>query len=144
MNTCTNILFFGVSVRSVFSSRPQYAIRGTGILGQIAWFECRLQGAAQITLALPFPFSTLPRRRERGRIPSESKSCKNIACQGGIPEIFWLYLHVCSAWMILQDWLHSQTVISCYCNGSKFAVAYSRAFILRDVCRARAFDCFFL
>ena len=37
------ISFFGDSVRS-FSSRPQYAILGTGILGQIALFECRPSG----------------------------------------------------------------------------------------------------
>ena len=39
-----------------FSSRPQYAIRGTGILGQIASFERRLWGAAEMLLALPYPF----------------------------------------------------------------------------------------
>ena len=54
------ILFFGDSVRRFFSSRPQYAIRGTGILGQIASFERRLRGAAQTPLALPYPFRTWP------------------------------------------------------------------------------------
>ena len=39
-------------------SRPQYAILGTGILGQIASFERRLRGAAQTPLALPYPFRT--------------------------------------------------------------------------------------
>ena len=52
------ILVFGDSVRSFFSSRSQYAIRGTGILGQIASFERRLPGAAQTPLALPYPFRT--------------------------------------------------------------------------------------
>ena len=54
------ILFFGDSVRTFFSSRPKYAIRGTGILGHIASFERRLRGAAQtpLVLALPYPFRT--------------------------------------------------------------------------------------
>ena len=55
------ILFFGGSVRSFYPSRPQYAILGTGILGQIASFERRLRGAAQTPLALPYPFRTWPR-----------------------------------------------------------------------------------
>ena len=54
------ILFFGDSVRSFFSSRPQYAILGTGTLGQIVSFERRLRGAAQTLLALPYPFRTWP------------------------------------------------------------------------------------
>ena len=41
-----------------FASRPKYAIRGTGILGQIALFERRLRGAAPTPLALPCPFRT--------------------------------------------------------------------------------------
>ena len=43
-----------------FPSRSQYAILGTGILGQIASFERRLRGAAQTPLALPCPFRTWP------------------------------------------------------------------------------------
>ena len=50
------ILFGGDSVGSFCSSRPLYTVRGTGILGQIAWFERRLRGAAQTPLALPYPF----------------------------------------------------------------------------------------
>ena len=55
-----NHSFGGDSVRSSFPSRPQYAIHGTGILGQIASFERRLRGAAQTPLALPYPFRTWP------------------------------------------------------------------------------------
>ena len=54
------VLFGGDSVRSFFSSQPQYAILGTGILGQIASFERRLRGAAPTHLALPYPFRTWP------------------------------------------------------------------------------------
>ena len=54
------ILLGGDSVRSFFPSRPQYAILGAGILGQIASFERRLRGAAQTPLALPCPFRTWP------------------------------------------------------------------------------------
>ena len=50
----------GDSLRSFFSSRPQYAILGTGIVGQIDSFERRLQGAAQTPLALTYPFRTWP------------------------------------------------------------------------------------
>ena len=52
--------FGGDSVKSLFPSRPQYAILETGILGQIASFERRLRGAAQTPLALPYPFRTWP------------------------------------------------------------------------------------
>ena len=41
-----------------FLSWPKYAIRGTGILGQIASFERRPRGAAPTPLALPCPFRT--------------------------------------------------------------------------------------
>ena len=41
-------------------SRPQYAILGTGILGQIVSFERRLRGVAQTSLALPYPFRIWP------------------------------------------------------------------------------------
>ena len=54
------ILFFGDLVRRFFPSRPQYAILGTGNLGQIASFEHHLRGAAQTPLALPYPFRTRP------------------------------------------------------------------------------------
>ena len=57
------VLFGGDSVRSFFLSRPQYAIPGTGILGQIASFELRLRGAAQTPLALPYPFRICPGSR---------------------------------------------------------------------------------
>ena len=50
--------FFGDSVRSFFSSRPQYAILGTRIIGQIASFERRLRGAAPTPLALLYPIRT--------------------------------------------------------------------------------------
>ena len=52
------ILFGGDSVRSFFPFRPQYAILGTGLLGQIASFERRPRGAAETPLALPYPFRT--------------------------------------------------------------------------------------
>ena len=53
------IILLGGDLVSVFSSsRPQYAIRGTGILGQIASFERRLLGAAPTPLARPYPFRT--------------------------------------------------------------------------------------
>ena len=43
-----------------FPSRPQYAILGTGILGQIASFERLFRGAALTPLALPYPFRIWP------------------------------------------------------------------------------------
>ena len=54
------ILFLGDSVRSFSPSRRQYAILGSGILGQIASFERRLRGAAQTPLPLPYPFRLWP------------------------------------------------------------------------------------
>ena len=50
----------GHLARSCFSSRPQYAVLGTGILGQIASFEHRRRGAAQTPLALLYPFRIWP------------------------------------------------------------------------------------
>ena len=62
MGSTTNmyiIIFFPRdSVRSFLSSRPQYAIRGNDILGQIASFERRLWGAAQTPLILLYVFRT--------------------------------------------------------------------------------------
>ena len=52
------ILFGGDSVRSFLSSRPPYAILGTGILGQMASVEHRLRGTAPTPLALLYPFRT--------------------------------------------------------------------------------------
>ena len=59
----------------------------------------------------------------------QARSCKSIACRAGIPE----FLVVSSSLQRLDDlqnWHHSQTVVSCYCNVLNFAVAYSRAFVL--------------
>ena len=50
--------FLGGFGQEFFTSRPQYAILGTEILGQIASFERRLRGAAPTPLALPYPFRT--------------------------------------------------------------------------------------
>ena len=52
--------FFLDSVRRFFPSRPQYAILGSGNLGQIPLFERHLRGAAQTPLALPNLFHTWP------------------------------------------------------------------------------------
>ena len=46
---------------------------------------------------------------------------------------FWLYLNVCSAWMIYKNWHHFLAVVATVLN---VAVAYSQAFVLLDVCRA--------
>ena len=99
---------FRDSVRIFLSSRPKYAIRGTGILGQIASFEHRLRRAAPTPLALPCPFRTSTGtrtdaerdKRELAKMPHVEKD---------LPR-FWLYLNVCSAWMIYKDWHHLQTV----------------------------------
>ena len=69
-------------------------------------------------------------RRERGRVPSETKkarSCKNTAYRGGISEI--LVESQCLQRLDnLQKWHHFQTVLY---NVWNFAVAYSRALVLR-------------
>ena len=81
------ILFFRDSIRSFLSSRPKYTTRETGILVQIASFERRLRGAAPTPLALPCPFRTSTWTRMDGCRARRARSCKNIACRGGIPEI---------------------------------------------------------
>ena len=60
INIYTIFLFGGDLVGSFFPSRPQYAILGIGILGQIASSERRRRGSAQSPLALPYPFRIWP------------------------------------------------------------------------------------
>ena len=65
----------------------------------------------------------------------QARRCKSIACGGGIPEI----LVVSSSLQRmddLQNWHHFRTVVSCYSIILNFAVAYSRPFVLHNVCRA--------
>ena len=57
IHTYKIILCFRDSVRIWFLSRPKYAIRGTGILGQIALLERGLRGAAPTSLTLTYPFN---------------------------------------------------------------------------------------
>ena len=52
------IILLGGFGEDFFSSRAQYAILGTGILGRIASFKGRIRGAARTPLALPYPFRT--------------------------------------------------------------------------------------
>ena len=83
------ILFFGDSVRSLFPSRPQCAILGTGILGQIASFERRLRGAAQTPFALPYPFRTWTGSRTWAE--RDKREVRKKAYLGGIrPSYSWI------------------------------------------------------
>ena len=52
--------FFRGFGQQLFSSRPRYAILGTGIVGQLASLERHLRGVPQTPLALPCPFRTWP------------------------------------------------------------------------------------
>ena len=73
-------------------------------------------------------------RRDRGRMPSETmEKLQKYRMSRKQFRRFWLYLKVCSAWMIYKNWHHFQTVVATVLN---FALAYSRAFVLLDVCRA--------
>ena len=90
------ILFGGNSVRSFFPSRPQYAILGTGILGQLASFEHRLRGAAQTSLALPYPFRTWPGSGTWAERDKREVS-KILDFGWYTPELF-LDLGMCRAW----------------------------------------------
>ena len=63
-----------------------------------------------------------------------------MACRGGIPEILVVSSPLQSL-DDLQNWRHFQTVVSCYCKVLDFAVAYSRAFVLLDVCDSRNWNC---
>ena len=92
----TIILFLGDSVRSFFSPRPQYAIRGTGILGQIASFESRPWGAAPTSLAptCSFYISTSS-RIDAARDKPEVRYILNL---GGIrPSYGWILAYVGSS-----------------------------------------------
>ena len=74
------ILFGGDLVRSFFPSRPQYAILGTGILGQIASFERRLRGKTPLA---PRISSASGRDRVRG-LSETSEKCAIFCIFGGI------------------------------------------------------------
>ena len=121
-----------------FLSRPRYAIRGTGILGQIASFKRRRQGGGS---NVPRHAVSVPHLdvNADGCRTRQARSCHNIACRGGIPD----FLFVSSRQQRqddLRNWHHSQTKVGCYCNVLIFAVAYSRSFVLLDVCRALTND----
>ena len=62
----------------------------------------------------------------------QAESCKRIACRGGIPEILVVSSRL-QRLDDLQNWHYFQKVVA---NVLNFAVAYSRAFVLLDVCRA--------
>ena len=86
---------WGDSVRSFFPSRPQYAILGTGILGQIASFERRLRGAAPTSFALPYPFRTWPGSGTWAE--RDKREVRNLLYYGRYaPELF-LDLGICRA-----------------------------------------------
>ena len=89
------MIILGGGIRSgvFFPSRLQYAILGTGILGQIASFEHRLRGAAQTPLALPYPFRTWP---GSGTWAEGDKVRKFLYSGRYTPELF-LDLGICRA-----------------------------------------------
>ena len=123
--------FFRGFGQEFLSSRPQYAIPGTGILGQIASFERRLRGGGSNT---PRPAVSVPHLdvNADGCRARQARSCKNIACRGGILDILVVSRRL-QRLDDIQNWRHFQTVVA---NVLNFAVAYSRAFVLLDVCRA--------
>ena len=83
------ILSGGDLVRSFFPSRLQDAILGTGILGQIASFERRRRGAAQTSLALPYPFRTWPGSGTWAE--RDEREVRNFFLLGGIhPSYSWI------------------------------------------------------
>ena len=82
-----------------FPSRPQHAIRGTGILGQTASFERRLRGAAQTPFS-PCRIRSAP-GRDRGTWAERGKrevKCVNFSILGGMrPSYFWILAYICRA-----------------------------------------------
>ena len=97
-------MLFGGIWFGVFPSRPQCAILGTGILGQIASFERRLRGAAQTSLALPHPLRTWP-RSGTCRLSETSEKCAIFCILGGIrPSYSWILAYICRAWTKKHTW----------------------------------------
>ena len=130
------ILFFGDSVGSFF--RLGLSMRFAELEFSVKSLRSSAVFGGRLKRPSPCGIRSAP-RPERGRIPSEtSEKLQNIACRGEILEILDV------SWRLqrlddLQHWHHFQTVVA---NVLNFAVAYSRAFILLDVCRAWAFVCF--
>ena len=112
-------------------------ISGTGILGQTALFERRLRGAAQ-SLNAPCPAVSVPHLdvNADGCRARQARSCEKIACPGGIPEILVVSSRLQRLNDFLQNWHHFQKKKDSFANVLNFAVAYSRAVVLLDVCRA--------
>ena len=79
---------------SFCSSRPQYAILGTGILSQMASFERRLQGVAPTPIAVPYPFRTPTWTRKDAE--RHKREVLFFSCiLGGIrPIYFWILAYV--------------------------------------------------
>ena len=80
------LLVSGIRSRHVLS-RLKYAIRGTGILGQINSFV-RAPASGGGSNA-PRPAVSVPHIDENadGCRARQARSCENTACRGGLPEI---------------------------------------------------------
>ena len=80
------IIFFGDSVRCFLSSRPQYAIHGTGILGETSFVRVPSSGGGSNA---PRPAVSVRHLDviADGCRAREARSCKNIARRGGILDI---------------------------------------------------------
>ena len=113
-----------------FSSRPQSAFRETEILVEIASFERRLRGAAQIPLAMTYPFRTLTRTRT-----DAERDIREDAKVSHVEEEFFRFccIFTSEAPVKFHLFFFFQTIVRNVLNG---ASAYSRAFVLLDVCKA--------
>ena len=103
--------FLGGFGQEFFPSRPQYAILGAGILGQIASFERRLRGAAPTPLALPYPFRIWPgsgtwAERDKREV------CKKMYFGRCTPELFLILAYRLYAELERKKRIYGKALIS--------------------------------
>ena len=118
------ILCFRDSVRSFYSSRLKYAIRGTGILERFVRAPASGGGSNAPRSAVSVPHIDV---NTDGCRAIKARSCKNTACRGEIPKI-----SVVSSCLQrlddLQNWPNFQTVVANvlnFCGGILSSVCFA-------------------
>ena len=93
-----------------------------------------LRGAASTPLALPSPLGTSTWTRMDAERDKGKGAKKNVFWGGNLATSVVSYINVCSVWIISKIGIISKRWVAA--KLLNFAVVYSRAFVLIDVCRA--------
>ena len=130
------ILFFGDSVGLLLVSASVCNSRNWNSRSNIASFERRLREAAQLPLALLYTSRTSTwTRTDADRHKREVAKILHVEEES---LRIWLYLDVCSAWMIYKVDIISKFwggILSSVCFAWRLQGLIERLFVLLDVCR---------